>query len=112
MPTPKADWRSKLLDQVAATSKPRARRSQAVSRYVIEVPAALAPLLNEAARRRGAAPTGFIRRAMIAMIAYDLGMRFTEVLRADPRWTPPGSRRVIEDPAGVLGGEWEIEGLQ
>lgn len=112
MAAPKADWRSKMLDQVAATSKKRARRGKAVSRFVIEVPADLAPLLNRAARARGTAPTGYIRRAMLGFIAHDLNMRLEAVLAADPRFTPPGSRVTVHDPEGKLGGSWEIEDLR
>lgn len=105
-------WADRLVSDVRSAAKPRGRRTQAVSRLNLEVTAATSPLLAEAARRRGIAPTGYLRRAVLAFIAHDLNMSLEAVLKTDPRFSPPGSRRVVVDPEGKFGGPWDIEDLR
>jgi hypothetical protein len=103
------DWRARVLSEVAGTLKKGARRGTRVSRLSIEIPPGqLIHLLGLAAQRRGTSPTGYIRRAMLAFIAHDLGIPFRTVVGSDPRFSPPGARHPIHDPEGKLGGPWEI----
>lgn len=105
-------WADKVRGNVARTAEKRGRRTHAVSRLGLEIMPRCMPLLMEAARRREVSPTGYIRRAMLAFIAHDLNMPFERVLATDPRFSPPGSRRAIDDPEGKLGGPWDIEDLR
>lgn len=106
-------WADRTLADVKRVSeKRRGRRTQAVSRLGLEIMPKCMPLLVEAARRRGIAPTGYIRRAMLAFIAHDLNMELTDVLATDPRFSHPESNRVSQDPEGKLGGSWDIEDLR
>lgn len=109
------DWRDRLVQSVETSALERKkgkRRSHHDHRLNLEVPNGLWPLLIEAARRRGGSPTAYIRRATIAFIAHDLNKRIEDVFALDPRWSTPGSRRPIDDPAGERGGSWDIEDLR
>jgi hypothetical protein len=105
-------WRDRVVGNVARTSEVRVRRTKAVSRLTMEVTVGIMPLLMEACRRRQISPTGYIRRAMLAFIAHDLNRPLEDVLVHDPRFSPPGSRIVVPDPEGKMGGPWEIEDLR
>lgn len=108
-PKPPSDWRAKVRGEVAGMRRTSARRGQQVSRLTIEIPPGrLIELLRLAAERRRTSVTGYIRRAMLAYLAWDLQLDYRSVVRTDPRFSPPDSRQVMHDPDGVMGGPWEI----
>lgn len=103
-----SDWRTKLRSEVAAKVGNQ-RRGRYASRLNIEIPfGGLLALLIEVAARRDCSPTTYARRAMMSFIAYDLDIPFEEVAKLDPRFTGPAGNNAIHDPAGELGGPWEI----
>lgn len=71
-------------------------------------------LLDEASKRRGMGMTGYVRRAVAAFIARDLGMAFTEVIRHTARPKGDGERvpgaPTHDDGTGY--GPWLIQGLR
>lgn len=109
LPTSGNDWRARVRGEVAASARPRARRGVRVARLSVEIPpGSLIELLRAAAERHGTSPTGYVRRALLAYLAWDLGLDYRAVVRTDPRFSPPDSRRCLHDPDGVMGGPWEI----
>lgn len=105
-------WADRLLSNVQARPLGTNGRGPHASRLNIELTVGVWPLLLRAARARNVSPTGYIRRAMLAFIAHDLNKPLEEVLAHDPRFSPPGTNRVVVDPEGKLGGSWEIEDLR
>lgn len=92
MPNPRPDlqgfadpstegWRERALARVAERAQIAKRRNgkgRTNGMYLL-FDDGLRPLLDEAAKRRNISLTGYGRRAMIAMIAYDLGMDIEDV---------------------------------
>jgi len=109
MPRPtNLSWRDRVTAEVAAKVGNK-KRSRYVSRLNIEIPpGGLLELLTEAAARRDCSPTTYIRRAMMAFIAYDMHIPYAKIVRMDPRFTEPHGNNAIVDEAGELGGPWEI----
>lgn len=105
-------WQDRVRSSASRAAGTKARRSQAVSRMNIEIMPLTMPLLREASRRRNISPTGYIRRAMLAFLAYDLNLPIGDVIATDSRFSPPESRQVIDDPEGKMGGPWDIEDLR
>lgn len=69
-------------------------------------------LLDEACLRRNISLTGYARRAIAAMIAYDLGMELTEVTRHGSQPAPyagnGGGRLTRTSDDGTGQGPWRI----
>jgi len=109
MPRPTSpSWRDRALSEVAAKVGNK-RRSRYASRLNIEIPhGGLLELLVEAAARRDCSPTTYIRRAMMAFIAYDMHIPYAKIAAMDPRFTEPHGNNAIIDPDGTMGGPWEI----
>jgi hypothetical protein len=73
-------------------------------------------LLDEAAHRRDIALTAYARRAMIAFIAYDLGLPIEDVAQHAALPSPyagnRGGTQVRSRDTGRTRGPWIIKGLE
>lgn len=79
------DWREKVAGQLE-TSPPKDRTWRAgIVRPRVEMGETLNKAINRAAHKRGMSRIGYIRRAVAAMIAYDMSENFEEILRDSPR---------------------------
>jgi hypothetical protein len=73
-------------------------------------------LLDEACFRRNISLTGYMRRAMVAFIAYDLDMPLEEVAQHGAQPAPYGGngggrlKRTQDNGRGM--GPWDITGLE
>lgn len=84
--------------------------------FTISAHRELAPLIKRAAAMRGCTTTTYVRRALAAFLAHDLGMRLTDVTRTFPAAVQSGMRntpglakgqRSEDDGEGY--GSWRIE---
>ena len=105
-------WADRLRADVEAIPLGTRRRGKHAGRFNIEITPGILPLLHRAAAARGVSPTSYIRRAMLAFIAYDLNRPLEAVLEHDPRVSGPKQTRAVLDPEGNIGGSWEIEDLR
>lgn len=100
MAQPKPSWRQKLLDEVVVRLDEPPSES--------EISRELSFAASAAARQRGLPVRAYVRRAIIAMVAHDLHIPWSEALALDPR-LPIGSP---PDVAGTLYGVFEIDRLR
>ena len=105
-------WAERLMADVEAIPLGTRRRGKHAARLNIEITPGILPMLKRASAARGVSPTSYIRRAMLAFIAYDLNKTLETVLQHDPRVSGPRSTRAVVDPEGNIGGSWEIEDLR
>lgn len=78
-------WRDKVAEGLES-SPPKDRTWRAgIVRPRVELGETLNKAINRAAEKRGMSRIGYIRRAVAAMIAYDLGEEFTDILVDSPR---------------------------
>lgn len=111
----RADWRTIIADQVAVkAAETREKNTYAsdtahISRVGLTVQAH--HFLVRAARRRGISISGYIRRATLAFVAADLGMKPEELFELDSGITPIGRRGApaSKDLDGELYGKWEVQ---
>lgn len=110
MSTPEPDWKAALRANVADLPEQRARpRPEAVAMSPDFLPGAYGAIVK-AANARKLSPTSYVRRAALALAAFDLDIPLTDLLARDPRM----SRQTgfgVDDPDGVKFGPWEIDGL-
>jgi hypothetical protein len=71
-----------------------------------------AGLIRQAAAQRGVSVSGLARRATLAMAAQILGIPYAEAIATDPTIQLAGGYSPADDPAGTVGGPWEITGLR
>jgi hypothetical protein len=74
-------WRERALERVQSRQKKTKRNTERKNGMFLFFDDGFRALLDEAARRRNISMTGYLRRAAAAMIAYDLGIDITEVLK-------------------------------
>jgi hypothetical protein len=101
-------WEERLMGMIDANSETkRARRSLAV-----QIPNAFMPLVMEVARKRNLSLTALVRRALMAFVVHDLGLRWADVMKKEPPIVPFGGtvadRRSMQ---GEGGGSWVIKKL-
>lgn len=79
----------------------------------VELNVRLDELLRQAARQRGITFVGYMRRALTAFIAYDLGMEFEDVVTLNKEVAKPRSRAGVKlgPDTGQGFGQWRIETL-
>lgn len=79
----------------------------------VELNVRLDELLRRAARQRGITFVGYMRRALTAFIAYDLGMEFEEVVTLNKQVVKPMSSgwKKLGPDDGHGFGQWRIESL-
>lgn len=109
-------WRENALLRVKTRQKRTKRHQERKSGTLATYDDGLRPLLDEACRRRKMSMQGYLRRALCAFIAYDLGLplaavtKFTSVPTSYAA-TGGGGRRVRVDDDGTGYGPWEIDKL-
>ena len=109
-------WQERVIAMVRESTE--ARGGTAPTRLAFRASARHALLIARAARSREMPVTHYMRRAVAAMVAHDLGMDVADVVREDgavisvaehhPR--PKGWRIGRDDGTGY--GPWTIEGLR
>lgn len=122
MPNPKPDlqgwasrsepgWEQRAMERVKARQKSHNRPSKRKNGLLITYDDPLRILLDEACRRRNISQSGYIRRAMIAFIAWDLGLEPEKVAQhsAKPRkyhFATGANKRTKDDMQGH--GLWRL----
>lgn len=111
-------WKEMTLDAVNAQAAETAKTSRSGSQYAHISRVGFSPdaqrFLVEAARARGISIAGYIRRATLAHVALDLGLKATDLFQLDNSVAPlgvggPGRGRGIRDLDGDLWGRWEVK---
>lgn len=103
-----SDWRDIVRADVASLPS-RGEADERAAGTTFKLP--LHRLLIVASRARKMSPGSYLRRAVIAMIAHDLGKPFAEVLSLDPR-AARETGYPIRDEEGTAFGPWEIVALR
>lgn len=111
------DWRERALGRVRSRQRSSSRSTNRKHGIYIFMDDPLKVLVDEAAFRRGISISGYVRRAMSAMIAKDLGLPFTEVCKyaALPNSYKQdrfGNRRPYSQDDGKEFGQWSIKELE
>lgn len=101
------DWRERVRASVDAL--PESRASGGLKLIVDFLPSGYSAL-REAAKRRRMSRAAYVRRAVYAMVAYDLGLPVTDLLQRDPR-VARETGLGISDPDGTKFGSWQIESM-
>lgn len=109
-------WQVRALERVKQRQKKTKRHMERGSGTLATYDDGLRPLLDEACRRRGTSMQGYVRRALCAFIAYDLGLPLGEVTKFTSPPTRYGAnggrgRPVRIDDDGTGHGQWQIEKL-
>jgi hypothetical protein len=109
-------WQVRALERVKQRQKKTHRNSERTSGTLATYDDGLRALLDEACRRRGISRQGYLRRALCAFLAYDLGLPYASVGRYVSTPTTysaaaAGGRRVRVDDDGTGYGPWKIEQL-
>lgn len=110
-----ADWRSIINDQIevaAAEANARSRgTSQSIRLSRVGFSPDVHPYLVRAARARGITIAGYIRRAVMAHVALDLGLEARDLFELDLAIRAPdgGPRLRSRDLDGELYGRWEVQ---
>jgi hypothetical protein len=101
------DWRQVALRRAheRVMVKRHKWRQAEMSRFQMTVGPRYTTLLADAAAHRGLSTTSYIRRAVAAFIAHDLGMEFTEVVADTPHVQGP-SHGKWDDGTGY--GQWRV----
>jgi hypothetical protein len=111
-PASKEGWQQRAIDRVRDRQRQKKRHNERSNGMYLFFDDGLRVLLDEACFRRDISLTGYGRRAMIAMIAHDLGLPLEEV--AQHAATPAGYgatgggrlKRTHDDGRGK--GPWRI----
>jgi hypothetical protein len=108
-------WRDLVRDAAVAKSHDTRKRSRGASdtAHISRVGFAVAAhkFLVLAARRRGISISGYIRRATLAVVAMDLGLKAIDLFEFDSGITPIGrvGSKPTKDLDGKLYGRWEVQ---
>lgn len=109
-------WRERAIARVKERQHTTRRANERKNGMYLFFDDELRVLLDEACRRRDISLTGYARRAMIAFIAHDLGMKYEDVARhaAEPvgYGKSGGGRPVRTHDHGKGMGAWVIAGLR
>lgn len=106
----RSDWRDVIRADVAAMPQAKTDRI-GLNHITTDFRQAAYGMLAGAARMRRLSLAAYVRRATLAMVAYDLGIDFRQLLEVDPRV----SRETgfpVNDPDGTLFGPWAIAALE
>lgn len=111
-------WQARITERVMNAQRERqARRGAGAKnwpeRVQIQMDLPMRHLLRRAADSRGMSITGYVRRAMCAFVAADLGMAFADVAKHTPYPVPPAGPLSIpvEQRRPMDGGAWADDGL-
>lgn len=109
-------WQKAALERVKARQKGAKRHTERRNGMTLYFDDPFRVLLDAAAARRGMSLAGYCRRAVAAMIAYDLGLRPAEVMTHTSRPTEyraeagaGRAKRTNDDGIGF--GPWQITGV-
>ena len=107
-------WEKRAIEAVRARQRKLNRTSKRSTSTTVFYDDPLKPYIDEACRRRNISITGYFRRALIAMIAYDLGVDIRTVARYGARPRNYGkntgqNERIDDDMSGH--GPWKITGM-
>lgn len=109
-------WQARALQRVANRQRKSKRAAEREGGVLAVYDLDFRPLIDEACHRRGISMAGYARRALAAMIAYDLDLPLPEVLKHMPMPTQyreyggTGRNTKTED-SGQGYGPWIIEGV-
>lgn len=115
MPNP--DWVGRAMHAIAARPSSHDQHPGRRTRgFQVMVDKGYDDYLKEAAQRRNISKIGYVRRAVAAFIAYDLGVRFTDVTQhaaqPAPFLRPGGHRRTgASNDNGQGHGDWIVAHL-
>lgn len=109
-------WQARAVLRVKNRQKNTKRHGERKSGTLATYDDGLRVLLDEACRRRAMSMQGYVRRALCAFIAHDLGLPLSEVTKFTSPPTPyrsngGGGRKVRIDDDGTGHGAWRIEKL-
>lgn len=108
-----ASWEDLMMGQVDAKIAARETRKKPHRDFKTRVPLSAAPILVEAARRRGMSVAAYTRRASLAFAAHDLGLDLRQLLEDEPvtrgRFDGFAGDRAEQ---GQGHGDWVIGGLK
>ena len=110
-------WQARALERVKGRQKKTHRHTERTSGTLATYDDGLRPFFDEACRRRGLSRQGYLRRALCAFIAYDLGLPFAAVSKftsVPTRYSASagGGRFVRMDDDGTGYGPWKITDLE
>lgn len=102
------DWRDVVRGDVDRLPTSAARDDERSVQTSLRLP--VFRLLLQASRQRRVSPAAYARRAIMAMVCRDLGIRLSVALREDPRMARE-TGYPIRDDDGTAFGPWEILAL-
>lgn len=107
-------WQEDVEAELERNALDRPKRKNGTE---VRMPVEHLALVNMAARQRGIARSSYMRRAILAMAIYDLGLQWSQVMRnEDPlrsyTETAGGSGDRVMKPRGKGFGSWIIESLK
>lgn len=110
----KPGWEERVLERVEKSLQSKGHVAQKRRKWSLQIFAdtEYGLLLREAAKRRGMTMASYVRRAVAARVARDLGLPMREVTRWCAAVTPwdgearPGQPRVKTSDDGTGWGEW------
>lgn len=110
------NWREAALGRVLFRQKKSKRKTERDGGVLAVYDLEFRPLIDEACYRRGISMAGYARRALAAMIAYDLDLPLEEVTKHMPYPTEyrafGGTGRHMKTADDGQGyGDWNIEGV-
>lgn len=112
----RGSWRDVVRDQVAvstAEAKGHRGRNGGTRQTYMHLSIRAHEFLVHAARRRGISLSGYVRRAVLAHVALDLGLEAVDLFKLDGKIAPIGSggghALAGRDLDGSLYGRWEVE---
>lgn len=110
-------WQERAVGRVKSRQRISSRATNRSHGVYIFMDDPMKVLLDEAAFRRGISMSGYVRRALGAMIAKDLGMKFKDVVKhsALPNnydQSRFGNRRPYTHDDGEEFGQWAIDSLE
>lgn len=112
----KPGWEDRILDKVFSRKLARANHDLKWGRELnVTAGKTLKAAVGEAAEKRGMSRTSYMRRAIAAFVAHDLGTTPAKLLEDGPRAAPSGTTLPPKDAPpedGVTGfGPWKIGSL-
>lgn len=113
-----ADWRDTIMSKVEVKARERRNSNGRIRdvRLMMSVGFGYSAALNRAAELRGISRVGYLRRAVAAFLAADLGVPFEELTRECPRAFPFTRERAwvtgSGDDDGAGFGTWHVPGGQ
>ena len=107
------DFRELLMGSVDALFEERKTVKRPHRDIRTRVPVHIAPLIFKAAALRGLSAAAYLRRAVVAFAAYDLGLDAAQLLEEEPAMRLKGEGpKTNRLEAGRGHGSWGIRGLE